>query len=272
MLAPRPLYIGPEARVRLDVGPSLVVDAPGQAAVRVPVAGVARAVIHQQAEAPLAVIALLASVGAPVVIVGGAMRPLALCAGWKRADATLRAQLERLWVLEDWRARYANWRRAQENMAVRVALARAKVAASDVRPQAAAAALERPLVEAGVDAWVRDRGEKAWRACLAAWVAEALARRGWTQDLMERPGIGWHFLHDLVELLVWDMRAYAASEPRRWAKVASAWQQGAAFSSLRRAWIAAFEQRRPRLERLLSGVLARFARWLAEVDACAGAF
>ncbi len=274
MLNPRALYLGPHAAVQLDVGPSLVITEPGRAPARVPLAGIARAVIHHRAQVPLGVLTLLAAAGVPVVLAGGGMEPLALCVGARRASGgAWEARLTKLWAHERWRERYENWLAAQQRLAVRSALARLGAPQHDLRPQTAQALLAAPLAWAGVEDWLRARTEKAWRACITAWLVQRLAWEGLQADLLDRPEIGWHFLHDLVDLLLWDMRLYAAQEAERWAKCArrlGSPPQQEAFARLRKEWIAAFEQRRPRLDKLLAALLQRFGNWLAEVVRCAG--
>lgn len=275
MLTPRALYIGPQADVHLDLGPSLRITQAGHAPVRIPLAGIARAIVHHHARVPLHVLTALASAGVPVVLAGGGMEALAICTRAQRlpCDPSWDARLARLWAQDGWRERYANWLAAQERLAIRTALARLGAPCHDLRPQTARRILAAPLAEAGVGSWLRSRTEKAWRACLAAWIVQALREQGLAPDLLDRPMMGWHLLHDLVDLLLWDMRLHAAMEAGRWAKCARRLEAGnepEGFRFLRRQWFAAFEQRRPRLEKLLNEVLRRFVSWLAEVERCAG--
>ncbi len=274
MLSPRALYLGPEAQARLDLGPSLVVAQPGRASARVPLAGIARAVVHHRADVPLVVLTALASAGVPVVLAGGGMEPLALCTGARRPRRNPRweVRLARLWALPDWRNRYENWLAAQQRIAVLAALTRLGAPRHDLRPETASRLLAAPLAAEGVSDWLRTRTESAWRSCIAAWLAQALGAEGLVSDLLDRPAMGWHALHDFTDLLLWDMRLYAATEPGRWAKCERRLETADAGAPgfLRRQWAAAFEQRRPRLERILRELMGRFVRWLAEVERCAG--
>lgn len=248
-----PLYLGGDASVRLDDGPSLVASRPGMAPLRVPLERCSR--IVAQADTKVESDALLACMrhGVPLVWLdqGG---PLALCAP---AQSRALDWPELLWTAmahPDWKTRYESWLGAQRAMALRSLGARHGFEGFPAHEQRWWAGFwARTGVRARWARWAMRR----WEAMGVSLMLEFWVREGISPEAVCEPAAGWYPALDMGRCIALDMADELARLPDRWRRI-RAMPAGEVHKALARA----FEHRRGRLLRIACRIHMRFHRWL----------
>jgi hypothetical protein len=253
------LYLeGGDTKVRLD-GPALKVLTPTRAAGWFPLRRVSRVVSARQVD--WALDALLACTGAGITVqfVDNDGTTVARCLGPHPMDpVAIESRLELLWQYEDGISRYEDWRRAMERMAVRSVLRRAGlVPALPPRPRELRQCFFRAAREAGQSESYRYIGALA-RSALSSLVGQHWMDVG--VDVEECAIHGVDLVADCTAILFWDLELPRAAWLEE--RLAKGW--GGEVPT-RREIFTFFEQRQPRLKRLLRGLTRRFHHWLIEM-------
>jgi hypothetical protein len=257
-----PLYLGSQAQVSLDAGPSLVVYSPGCAPGRYPVRRISRVNVSSGCQLGLDVLAACLGQNIPVTIINSHGLPLGVCFGLGRARPdSLVEKLENLWARPDWYEHYKNMRMAEERRAIIMMLKRLRLRTPDLRPGTVRTCLCDSAVRAGLPASHFRFNSNQWRGMAMSLVQEYLSAVTESPTCLVHTAKNWNLANDVADILAWDLYEYMLIEIGRWRKAVSVSRKTHV-----RWLVAAFEQRAPRLRRLAGNFWNRFQVWLEEEE------
>jgi len=253
-----PLYLGPRARVRMDAGPSLLVYSPGFAPGRYPLQRIGRVNVCKGASMPLRVLGALLANDIPVTILDAGGEALGVCFGLRRRRAEpVAARIEEWLARPDWREHFRDFHAAERRRALIAALKRLHLRAPDLREQTVREFLREQAERRGVPAAHFDFNVRHWCGMAVSLSLTELTGLAGSPLALMRPAIGWHLPREVADVLVWDLREYLLVESARWKKAATVDKREHV------GWlVATFEQRTPRLRKLIHGFWFRFLDWL----------
>lgn len=240
----KPLYITPEKKTRVALdGPSLLVEAEGQAAARFPLRLVSEVVSAGPVEWTQSALVACLERKAPLTFLTGRGEAAgtALPAGDPLSWDAFR--LEEMLASPDLVRRYEDWVRSEERRGLLRALKVLGMETRDLRREAAKRALERRL-ESVANAADAKEVCRWMAAALRSRVAAAAARQSWCAELLAGRREGFHFLRDAERALGWTIytdaeRLLRASRGQKPAP--DGWKQAALAESAR---LAARDERR----------------------------
>jgi len=253
----RPLYLrGADARVELD-GPALKVRHPERADVWFPLQRVSRVVSDSRVGWAMPALMACAGGGITVTFLADDGAVLARLVGQPGERAEIRQRLRDALLRPDWPARYADWLAGMQRMALRSVARRIGMGVGQPpTPRALhqalqAAARDRDLLPAYTAAG------RALHALVHSQTLQALQDAGIAPDDHDWPG--FDLTHDLTDLLFWDLHL------ARLAWLGARRRCGQPDPPDSAAVVAFFEQRRARLDHLLTSLIGRLHRWLIEL-------
>lgn len=257
-----PLYLGSQAEVWLDAGPSLVVRSPGYALGRYPLQRISRVNVYQGAIMPLSVMATCLANNISITIMDAKGRALGVCFGLgQKREEPAAVRIEGMLTRPDWQGHYINLRDAEIRRAVITMLKRMKLRAPDLRPNIVRSFLCQCAGKAGLPATHFQFNLDHWHG-MATSLAQARLRALCGAPLpLVQPSCSWNLPRDVADIVIWDMCEYMMLEIRRWCK-AVALSESMHVGLL----AAAFEQRTPRLDNLIHAFWTRFLAWLEEEE------
>lgn len=245
----RPLYVagGDGVRLRLD-GPSLVVVAPERAERRYPLERVSQVVLLGDVATDLEALRACASRGIPVGALDARGRPAGFFLPWRAPAAQPSMLLEILLQRGDAPSRYRDWRRSQERRAIIRALRAAGLQPMGLLGRdAAMEALLRTFADPRAAAAIL----RNWLGLASVVVQRKLSEFGLCPTLVAGRRRGIDLPADLAEIAAWGHYDALRRLPALPANAA--------------AEVAAYEEQRPRDERLVHAMLENFHCWLGGV-------
>ncbi len=250
-----PLYLGAQASVRLDAGPSLVIAAPARIAQRCPLQRISRLLVFHGCQLPWEVLSAVLAAHIPVVMLGASGRAEAVCYPCQPQPLSQDEKIAMLHAAPDWRARYDAWLRAQLRMAVLSSQHCLGIHYPDLRPDRACRYL---LNQSGLaHPWAR-RLMRIWQGCLKAWSLEQWQQRdAYTVRALMVPDVGWDLPEDVSRCLLWSLMPLLVQRSQHWRALMKKPGDQVEF-----ACIQAVEQAHLRLQRLFDDINRRFCQWL----------
>jgi hypothetical protein len=245
----RPLYVagGDGVRLRLD-GPSLVVLAPHRAERRYPLERVSQVVLLGDVETDLGALRACAARGIPVGALDGRGRPAGFFLPWRAPAARASLLLEIFLQRGDAASRYRDWRRSQERRAILRALRAAGLPPMQLLGRdAAMGALMRKFADPAAAAAVL----RSWLGLTSVVVQRKLGEFGLCPTLVAGRRRGIDLPADLAEITAW-----GHFDPLH---------RMEALPENAAAEVRAYEEQRPRDERLVHAMLENFLCWLGGV-------
>jgi hypothetical protein len=245
----RPLYIagGEGVRLRLD-GPSLVVDRPGRARQRFPLARLSYIVLCGAVDAEYPALRACLASRIPVAAFDATGRPCGFFLPWQAEAPRPSVMLENFLERPDWHSRYTDWRRSQERRAMIRALRAADLPPLQHEGREAAA---RALSSLHPEAEAARRTLSCWHALSAPAAQRCLADKGLCPTLIAGRHQGFDLPAHLASINAWaHYRALRElpAQPKDWA-----------------AAVASYETVRPRDEQRFRALVDNFVFWLGGV-------